>query len=446
MFSHTAKPTNLTSHRVLVFTLAVFACALATVPAQGKEVVIYNLTSATAAPAGDLVSDSNGVLYGTASQNGGEGYGSVFSLTPPVQRQTAWTQTVLYTFLGGTDGIYPITGLTPDGKGGFFGTTTQGGTGTCPLFFGQPGCGTVFQVAPPVQGQTAWTETILYSFQGAADGYQPAARLLLNPSTGVLYGTTFLGGAYGAGSVFALTPPVQGQTSWTETTLHTFTGGSDGGYPFASLIEDAAGNLYGTTTGGGFLGYGTAFEVSPPVAGQTNWTESVIHSFGGWGFGDAGSPDAGLVADASGNLYSSAADGGTGGFNNGAIFELSPPSGGGTEWTETILYTFLGGSHGSIPANDILIDAKGGIYSTTDTGGSSNNGTVFKLEPPVAGKTAWTLKILYSFKGAPDGYAPDGGLIVGKVGKSVVLFGTTLNGGSNGDGVVYELTGTGFAQ
>ena len=74
--------------------------------------------------------------------------------------------------------------------------------------------------------------------------------------------------------MFALTPPGQGQTHWTEAILHTFTGGSDGGYPFASLIEDAAGNLYGTTTGGGFLGYGTAFEVSPPVAGQTNWTKA----------------------------------------------------------------------------------------------------------------------------------------------------------------------------
>jgi uncharacterized repeat protein (TIGR03803 family) len=445
MFSHIEKLTNLVSHHILVITLAVSALVLATVPAQAKEVVIYDQPSNTSGPAYELVADSKGTFYGIAD-GGGIGYGSVYSLTPPAQGQTAWTETVLYSFLGGTDGIYPLATLTPDGQGGFFGSTTQGGTGPCPLFYGEPGCGTVFHLTPPAQGQTAWTKTTLYSFQGGADGNQPVARLLLDPATGALYGVTFLGGANGAGTVFALAPPAQGQTDWIETVLHTFTGGSDGGYPFAYLIEDAKGVLYGTTQEGGSLGYGAAFTVTPPAQGQTNWTENVIHSFGGWAFSDAGSPDAGFVADSSGNLYSTAADGGTALTNNGAVYELSPPAGEGTDWTETVLYSFTGGKDGAIPANDIIIDSKGAIYSTTDAAGAGKHGTVFKLEPPSGGQTDWTLKVLYSFKGSPDGGQVDGGLTVGKVGKTVVLFGTTLLGGTGGYGTVYDLTGTGFAQ
>ena len=168
-----------------------------------------------------------------------------------------------------------------DGQGGFFGSTTQGGTGTCPILFDQGGCGTVFHVAPPEQGQTAWTEAILYSFQGGTDGNEPAARLLMDPKTAVLYGMTYLGGAYGAGTVFAIAPPGLGQTNWTESVLHTFTGGSDGGYPFASLIEDANGVFYGTISVVGIYGYGAAFTLTPPAQGETNWTENVIHNFGG---------------------------------------------------------------------------------------------------------------------------------------------------------------------
>jgi hypothetical protein len=441
MLSHLVTILNLFQRRDLIIALAI-SSLFAALPSQAKESVIFNQTSSTLGPAYELVADSSGTLYGL--DDGGGGYGSFYSLTPPAKGQTAWTETVLYTFLGGTDGAYPLATLTPDGQGGYFGSTTEGGTGTCPLFYGQPGCGTVFQLTPPGQGQTAWTKTILYSFQGGADGNQPVAQLLLDPATGVLYGVTFIGGADGAGTVFALAPPAEGQTNWTESVLHTFTGGSDGGYPFAALIEDVNGVLYGTATSGGYLGYGAAFTVTPPAQGQTVWTENVIHSFGGWGFYDAGSPDAAFVADSLGNLYSTAADGGTELRNNGAVYELSPPSGGGTDWTETILYSFTGGKDGAIPANDILIDSKGAIYSTTDAGGKGN-GTVFRLDPPATGETAWTLKVLYTFAGALDSDEPDGGLTAGKVGKNLVLFGTTLVGGTNGDGTVYELTGTGFA-
>jgi hypothetical protein len=130
--------------------------------------------------------------------------------------------------------------------------------------------------------------------------------------------------------------------------------------------------------------------------------------------------------------------------NNGAIYELSPPSGGGTEWTETLLYTFTGGKDGAIPQNDILMDSTGAIYSTTAAGGTGNHGIAFKLAPPGAGETAWTLKILYSFKREPDGDYSDGGFTAVKMGKNTVLIGTTLLGGVDDNGIIFELTGTGF--
>lgn len=447
MCPYTIAPANWIRRRVLVVTVVFSILLFATVFSQAREIVIYTQTTSTSGPTFELVADSNGTLYGLA-EGGGTGageLGSFYSLTPPAKGQKAWTETVLYSFQGGTDGIYPIAGLTTDGQGGFFGSTTQGGTGTCPILFDQGGCGTVFHVAPPEQGQTAWTEAVLYSFQGGTDGNEPAARLLMDPKTAVLYGMTYLGGAYGAGTVFAIAPPGLGQTNWTETVLHTFTGGSDGGYPFASLIEDANGVLYGTDISGGFYGYGAAFTLTPPAQGETNWTENVIHNFGGYSFYDAGSPDAAFVADSSGNLYSSAAMGGAEFSNNGAIYELSPPSGGGTDWTETLLYTFTGGKDGAIPQNDILIDSTGAIYSTTAAGGTGNHGTAFRLEPPGAGETAWTLKTLYRFKGEPDGDDSDGGFTAVKIGKNTVLIGTTLLGGNDDNGIIFELTGTGFA-
>ncbi|MGA7686751.1 MAG: choice-of-anchor tandem repeat GloVer-containing protein [Terriglobales bacterium] len=431
--------------RALIAALVFFAL-LASHPAQAKEIVIFNQTSSTANPISELVADSNGVLYGTASLGGPSEFGSVFSVNPPAEGQTAWTETVLYTFQGGTDGIAPNTPLIPDGQGGFYSTTLQGGTGPCPLLFGVPGCGTIFHLSPPAQGETDWTETIIYSFQGGNDGAFPGT-LLRDPATGVFYGVTFIGGSYGAGIAFSLTPPSQGQTNWTETILHTFTGGSDGGYPYCTFHEDASGALYGTATTGGFLGSGDVYKLTPPTQGETNWNETVLYSFGGEGFGDAGNPSNNLLADASGNLYGIATTGGSGvvPVNVGAIFELSPPSGGGTTWTETIIYSFTGAKDGADPDNDLIMDGKGVIYGATDSAGIHENGTTFKLEPPAAGQTAWTFKLLWDFRGDPDGKNPAGGLTPVKLGKKWVLFGESLNGGTNdSDGDVYELTNTGY--
>jgi uncharacterized repeat protein (TIGR03803 family) len=430
--------------RVLVVAIVVSGMPVPAHPSQAKETVIYNQQGNAANPESDLIADRNGVLYGTASSDGGGGYGAVFSLTPPAPGQTDWTEKILYEFQGGSDGIYPITGLTPDGHGGFFGTTAEGGGGPC-VSFVEPGCGTVFHLMPPADGQTNWSETVLYSFQGGSDGNLSDARLLLDDATGALYGVTYFGGPWNAGTVFAVMPPAQGQTNWTEAVLYSFTGGADGGFPFAYLITEANGALYGTTTAGGPLGCGTVFQLVPPAQGQTNWTETVLYGFGGYTSGDGGSPDAGLVADASGNFYSTTASGGTH-YNAGTVFELSPPSGDQSTWTETILYNFTGGKDGGFPTADIIMDGNGAIYSTTSAGGTSNNGTVFKLSPPGTGQTAWTEKVLYSFKGSPDAYYPTSGLTVGKVGTKTVLFGDTLDGGDDDNGAVYEITDSGFVH
>ncbi|MGB9196574.1 MAG: choice-of-anchor tandem repeat GloVer-containing protein [Terriglobales bacterium] len=444
MYDDTHVISRLRPERMLA-AMVVFAC-IAAAPLQAKESVIFNQSNSTANPLGELVAGSNGVLYGTASQDGGEGYGSVFSLTAPAKGQTNWTETVLYQFQGGVDGIDPSAPLVPDGQGGFYGTTFQGGTGPCPQYFGVSGCGTVFHLSPPSQGQNNWTESVLYSFQGGDDGVFPGS-LLRDPASGVLYGTTYIGGSYGAGIAFSLTPPLQGQTNWTETNLHTFTGGSDGGYPACTFVEDATGSLYGTASTGGLLGAGAVIKLTPPAQGESNWTETVLYSFGGSGFGDAGNPAFALLKDSSGNLYGTATTGGSGSVppNQGAIFEVSPPAEGGSVWTETILYSFHGAKDGADPGNDIIMDGKGVIYGATDSAGINDNGTAFMLEPPAGGQGAWTFKVLHDFTGDPDGKNPGGGLTPVLVDKKYVLLGECLNGGTDdSDGDVYELTNTGY--
>jgi uncharacterized protein YceK len=180
--------------------------------------------------------------------------------------------------------------LIADESGALYGTTALGGNSACSVL----GCGTVFKLTPPSQGETAWTETVLYSFKGASDGANPFASLISGES-GALYGTTLLGGSgncFGSecGTVFKLTPPAEGETVWTETVLYSFNGGSDGNFPRASLIADERGALYGTTSSGGGSncpGFvcGTVFKLTPPAEGQTAWTETVLYGFKGRALG-----------------------------------------------------------------------------------------------------------------------------------------------------------------
>jgi uncharacterized repeat protein (TIGR03803 family) len=353
-----------------------------------------------ALPIPALISDGNGNLYGTTQYGGANGNGSVFKVA------RSGTGTVLYAFGSfAGDGARPRAGLIADGNGNLYGTTQYGGANCC---------GPVVRLTP---SGTSWTETVLYSFRSfAGDGAYPYASLLADTS-GNLSGTTEAGGTNGRGTVFKLTPS---GTSWTETVLYAFGSfAGDGAYPYASLLADASGNLYGTTFSGGTNGLGTVFKLTPS---GTSWTETVLHSFGS-SAGDGHAPYAGLIADASGNLCGTTLYGGANGL--GTVFKLTPS---GTSWTETLLHTFSG-SDGGYPWASLIADASGNLYSTTEAGGANGFGTVFKLTPSGAET------VLHSFTGS-DGSVPYGGLIADASGN---LYGVTYWGGANGLGMVFKL-------
>jgi uncharacterized repeat protein (TIGR03803 family) len=383
------------------------------------------------AESASLIADASGNLYGTTT-SGGTGSGTVFMLTPPTMSGRPWTETVLYTFAGGSDGANPIVGLIADTSGNLYGTTTSGGS---------TGNGTVFKLTPPTTSGGPWSETVIWSFT-ASDGAQPFAGLIADVS-GNLYGTTYAGGLPFVdglrpnwGKVFRLTPPTTSGGPWTETVLYTFAGGSDGANPLGGLIADASGNLYGTTLFGG-TGKGTVFKLTPPTTSGGPWTETVLYTF--TGPPDGANPRGNLMFDVAGDLYGTTLWGGTG---NGTVFKLTPPTTSGRPWTETLLYTFAGGSDGGQPFGGLIADGSGNLYGTTSGVGrygtvSTSNGTVFKLTPPTTNGGPWTETVLWSFTSGSDGGYPEGGLIAADA--SDELYGTTLWGGA-GYGTVFRLT------
>jgi uncharacterized repeat protein (TIGR03803 family) len=352
-----------------------------TPPAPGKtawtETVLYTFSGTNGkGPNGNLIFDSAGNLYGTTVAGGAHGDGTVFKLTPPAPGKTAWTETVLLSF-NGTNGNSPRGSLVRDKAGNLYGAAAGGGAVQCNPNNGLVGCGTIFKLTPPAAGKTAWTETTLVSFKGT-DGSSPNGGLVFD-STGSLYGTTGGGPTYLYGTVFKLTPPAAGKTAWTETVLFAFNG-TNGKYPDAGLAIDTKGNLYGTTEYGGSLDAGAVFKLTRPAAGKTAWGESVLASFAG-ASGD--NPNASLILDAAGNLYGTTEYGG-GSANNfsGNVFRLTPPAAGKTAWTETVLYTFKGdGSTGLFPSASLARGGGGGLFGTAFSGGKSGHGVVFRLTP-----------------------------------------------------------------
>ena len=336
------------------------------------------------------------------------------------------------------DGAHPYAELIADASGNLYGTTGEGGTGSA---------GTVYELSP-VGGD--WTETILYSFTNGADGGYPYAGLVLD-GNGDLFGTTMSGGIVGClsscGTVFELSPPMIQGGSWTETPIYSFGGGSDGSDPLADLIFDQAGNLYGTTLlGGGTgscegltgLGCGTVFELSPSAPGQP-WTETILYHFSGGA--DGGSPRGAVVFDNAGNLYGTTIEGGSScqPIGCGTIFELNPSD--AKIWTETVLHSFSDDGDGDAPQAGLAIDRLGDLAGTTAYGGGRAGGIVFALRPPGITRGDWEYKVLYRFgKITNDGYNPEAGVTLAG---GNALYGTTVGGGSNGNGTVYKLTRTG---
>ncbi len=267
-----------------------------------KELYRFNPFYGGFNPSAGVVFDAAGNLYGTTSYYG---YGLVFKLAP--NQDGSWTEMVLHQFAGGKDGASPVGGLIFDKAGSLYGTTSGGGSWN----------GTVFELTPNEDG--SWTEKVLNVFTGKA-GSKSQAGLIFDRA-GNLYGTTRQGGGHsqacqdGCGVAFKLTPNADG--SWTETVLHKFTGAKNGAYPLDSLIFDQAGNLYGTTLGGGAGGYGVVFKLAPNSNG--GWNETVLHSFVDH---PGANPYAGLIIDTAGNLYGTTAGDGTTTF--GSVFEITP--------------------------------------------------------------------------------------------------------------------------
>ena len=344
----------------------------------------------------------------------------------------AWAQSkykTLHRFKGGRDGALPYAGLVFDNAGNLYGTTVDGGDLTCNAPYG---CGTVFKLAPNPDG--SWTESVLHRFTGVGDGAAPYAGLIFD-AAGNLYGATSTEGVvdYCCGTVFKLTPNPDG--SWTETLLYVFQGlgsPSDGATPVARLLFDRAGNLYGLTKEGG-NGGGVFFELTPNSDGS--WTYTRLYFFLE-NPDDAFYPCAGLIFDAAGNLYSTAEAGSVNNNSGGAVFKVSPNSDG--TWTLSYIHKFPYHSKtGSQPYGGLIFDAASNLYGTTSAGDTYGYGNIFKLTPNSNG--SWTEHVLHHFTGGKDGANPYSGLIFDAVGD---LYGTAYQGGATGFGVVFKLTPT----
>ncbi len=343
-------------------------------------------------PTAGVVRDNSGNLYGTTIFGGAFGNGAVYRV------DASGKETVLYDFMGGKDGGLPFAGVIRDSQGNLYGTTTQGGDLSCvtPI-----GCGTVYKV------DSSGNETVLHRFTSGVDGEYPYAGLYRD-GTGNLYGTTVNGGsAANYGTVYKVT------RSGQETVLYRFKGKGDGAFPFGALVADSIGRLYGTTTQFGLSGGGSIFRLNSP--GQVTTLGNLQPSSGE-------SPIAGVTRDGAGNLYVAPTFGGT--YGAGSLLKISPSG------KQTTLYSFTNGSDGGTPYAGVIRDAAGNLYGTAFFGGTGGFGTVFKLDPEN------NFTVLYSFTGGEDGGNPWGGLTIDASGN---LYGTNSIGGISGNGVVYKV-------
>jgi len=372
----------------------------------GKEALLNGVATLTEA------SPIKTVVKVTASYSGNNNFtpssGSVIQKVLPSPNFVT-----LYSFGSAPDGENPLSGVILDPAGNMYGATRSGGTNNL---------GTVFEV------KNSGIESIVHSFTGPPDGaYSPywGTASLIRDSFGNLYGTTSAGGAYSAGTVFEVSP------AGIETVLYSFTGGADGGQPLSSLLQDSAGNLYGTTyIGGDFAcqpsyGCGTIFELTQGANNQ--WTETVLYSFQDANV-DGAFPETGLVQDSQGNFYGTANIGPC----CGLVFQLTPAG------VENVLYEFTGSPNdGSYPESSLILDEEGNLYGTTEFGGipscysNFGCGIVFKVD--LHGNET----VLYRFTGETDGGNPSGALLPDSSGN---FYGVTAFGGMQGLGTVYELS------
>jgi uncharacterized repeat protein (TIGR03803 family) len=451
--THKERSRQTTRPLLLVVLILTFA---STASAEWNEKVLYSFQGGAdgSFPGGGLIFDKAGNLYGVTVQGGATNCppgwcGTIYELNPPKQKGGAWTEAVLYVFKGHdqNDGSSPTGSLIADSAGNMYGVTGYGGSGPCVLFGTATGCGTVYELRPPKQKGGAWTETVLYNFQGGKDGDLPSGTLVFD-TAGNLYGVTLFGGGKGTscdifyggtcGTVFKLSPPKKMGGKWTETVLHSFAGidngkqYGDGAEANGSLVLDSKGAIYGTTYIGGYncpqfqgAGCGTVFELKPPTKTGSAWTEKILQRFTEGS--DGGNPNVGLIFDTRGALYGTTAAGGT--QDSGVVFRFTQANG---RWAETVLHSFQGTKDQSDPQG-LVFDSLGNLYCSS--------GSIVRLKSPTRRGGKWVLTVLYEFKGPPDGRSPTDLTF----GKGTTLYGTTLNGGNGqacqgGCGTVFEVS------
>jgi hypothetical protein len=312
------------------------------------------------------------------------GCGTVFEMSPPQQKGGKWTETVLYSFPTPKQGFVPAGDLVFDTAGNLYGATIFGGGfgTTCDPFYKY--CGAVFELSPPKIKGGKWIEKVLHGFRSGKDGANPNGGLVLD-GKGAVYGTTFGGGnesgqcgSGGCGTAYELKPPATKGGAWTEKQLHVFTDGADGSEPAGNLIFDAKGSLYGTALGGNPSGGGIAFQLTAINGGR--WKETVLHWFSNNG---PGAFTTGLIFDSSGNLYGPTNEGAQ---FRGTVVRLKHPARRGGMWVPAILYTFQGSPDGAGPAAGLIFNAMGNLYGTTQGGGTGQAcqggcGTVYEVSP-----------------------------------------------------------------
>jgi uncharacterized repeat protein (TIGR03803 family) len=392
---------------VILFT---FAIAVVSGGHAQTFSIIFNLPPSANSPWGSLTMDAAGNLYGTTTLSETES-GTAFELK---NSRGSYLFRPLLTFIQ-PDGMTPYAGLTFGPGGALYGTTGDGGTYNA---------GTVYALRPPRTFCRAvscpWSRTVVYSFGASGDGSFPYLGSLVFDSAGNMYGTTIQGGTFNQGTVFELSR--SGGGNWTEKVLYSFAGGSDGSAPASGITFDAAGNIYGTTDGGGnsgcgSSGCGTVYKLTPS---GSDWTETVLYKFSG--ATDGYFPVGGVIFDQSGNMYGSAAQGGPN--LGGTLFELSPNGG---RWIFSLLYAIPQGIFGpGGPTGNLVLDSSGALLGTTIEDGANGAGNIFKLTHQ--GGT-WTYTDLHDFTpfDDQDGVEPIGTPIIDAAGN---LYGTTSAGGS----------------
>lgn len=369
---------------------------------NGTFATLYNFKGGSegSGPAGGLIQGVDGNLYGTTEFGGdANGDGTIFQIT------TAGTLTTLYTFTGGSDGSGSTAGLIQGADGNLYGTAAFGGDAN--------GDGTIFQVT------TNGAFTTLYDFTDGNDGSGPAAPLIQG-FDGSLYGTAQFGGdANGDGTIFQIT------TNGAFTTLYDFTGGSDGSGPIAGLLQDTNGILYGTAEfGGDANGDGTIFQIT------TNGAFVSLYEFANGS--DGAIPMAGLLQARDGELYGTTSGGNTNGA--GIIFRIS------TSGTYAAWFLFPGLNDGAFPSADLVLGQDGNYYGTAEGGGEFGDGVIFRATPAGAVTVLYSFGTMNSGGTALDGYSPEGVLVQGSDG---TFYGTTSGGGANDDGTLFSITPNG---